>query len=104
MKTLQKILKTSTIYLLMTGVIIAIGLLSYCGMLAIYPSLVKAWAAFAFAGLVEGEVFKQNIERGVENIKLLGKEGLPILITQSLDKVIAAQKDSIAASDGFLKE
>jgi hypothetical protein len=55
-------------------------------MLVIVPSVPLAIGAFVLAGLVEGEVFKQNIAKGIANLKFLGREGLSVLILQTLDE------------------
>jgi hypothetical protein len=85
MHTFLEWLRASPAFLLTTGVILAVGFLSYCGMLVIVPSIPLAIGAFVLAGLVEGEVFKQNITKGIENLQFLGREGLSILILQTLD-------------------
>lgn len=92
------IAKKALIGVLTLGVIISIGLLSYCGMLAITPSIALAWVAFALAGLIDGEVYLQNITSGIDNLKLLTKDGLSVLITQALDKQLRKEPDAKAGT------
>ena len=92
-KTLLKAAFNITSLTLMAGIVLAIGFLSYCGMLVIYPSVFLAWIAFLLAGLVEGEVYKQNISKGIENLKLLGSKGLSLLIIRHLDHALKEIED-----------
>jgi hypothetical protein len=100
-KTAGKVAKFTATSILMLGVITSIGLLAYCGMLAIVPSIALGWVAFALAGFVDGEVYKQNISKGIDDLKLLGKKGLDILIIKSLDKKLANKSEALS---GFAKE
>jgi hypothetical protein len=72
---------------LTTGVIIAFGILSASGMLLVSPSLALAIGAFVFGGVVEGEVFKEEIFEGLHDFALLGKRGYHKLITNMLDQL-----------------
>lgn len=87
-KTGLKIVKWAATGLLTTGAVIAIGILSYCGMLVISPSLTLAWIAFALAGFIDGEVYLQNIGNGIDNLKLAGYRGIDTLIIHALDQQV----------------
>ena len=100
---LVKAAKWGATGVLTVGVIISIGLLSYCGMLALTPSIALAWTAFILAGVVDGEVFLQNIAGGIDSLDLLGKRGLPTLITHTLDDLLENEPDPKTAS-AFEKE
>lgn len=102
-KILRKIGLYSTTAILTFGVIVAFGILSASGMLVVSPSVGLAIAAFIFGGVVEGEVFKQEIMEGIEDLKLLGNKGYQYLVTQALEKHILQLKQHGALS-GFLLE
>ena len=104
MKTIRKALKWALTHLLTGGVVVAIGLLSYCGMLVLFPSIPLALLAFIFAGLVEGEVFKQNITNGVAQLKLLGKKGLSHLIERAIDEQVCKASPETIANTPFLQD
>jgi hypothetical protein len=87
-KITEQTAKWGTTGLLTAGVIISTGLLSFCGMLFIHPSLVLAWVAFGLAGFVDGEVYKQNIAKGIDNLKLLGNRGIDVFIIKAWDERI----------------
>jgi hypothetical protein len=93
-KITEQTVKWTSTGLLTTGVIISTGLLSFCGMLFIHPSLALAWIAFGLAGFVDGEVYKQNIAQGIDNIKLLGTRGIDILIIKSLEERLKNSNDT----------
>lgn len=48
-------------FLFMLGVILALGFLSFTGMLSVYSSIILAITAFILSGIIEGEVLRQNI-------------------------------------------
>lgn len=98
-KALRAAIIFSLTLFLTTGVIIAFGVLSASGMLLITPSIFIAIAAFVFGGLVEGEVFKQEISEGLEDLTLLGKAGYRHLILNSLEPHITHPAES-----GFIFE
>jgi|GEM_PF-6352640 len=90
-KITLKTMKWGITGLLTTGAILAIGFLSYCGMLVIHPSIGLAWVAFALAGFIDGEVYLQNIKNGIENLKLLGRQGVDSLILHTLEHSLEEQ-------------
>lgn len=89
---IKRILRTAATYaltgVLTAGVIVAFGILSASGMLLVSPSLLLAAGAFAFGGVVEGEVFKEEIFEGLQDFALLGKRGYQQLITNMLDELV----------------
>lgn len=88
---------------LTAGVIASVGLLSFCGMLAISPSIPLAIAAFVLAGFVEGEVFKQNIFDGLGDLRLLSKQrSLEALIIKEFDLTFKGFKATDAKDQIFL--
>jgi hypothetical protein len=74
------------------GVITAFGLLSYYGMLVILPLVGLGVVAFALAGFIDGQVFLDNIEKGIDYLKLIGDEGLDTLVTKALDAELTKQE------------
>lgn len=92
-KRVGQVLKFIAIGVLSISVMIAIGLLGYFGMLELVPtSIGLAITAFALAGIVDGEVFMQNIRGGIENLKLLiPTRAINSLIVRELDKHLAQE-------------
>lgn len=86
--------------LLTIGVIIAFGILSASGMMLVLPATLFVVSAFIFGGVVEGEVFNQEIFAGLHDLGLLGKHGYRALITDALDQYIKEQP----ANSGLLFE
>jgi hypothetical protein len=84
--------------LLVFAVVLVIGFLSFTGMLSIYASIGFAIGAFLLAGLVEGEVYAQNISRALE--KLFGKQELALAICHQHLQRLAKENPENA----FLKE
>ncbi len=61
----KKILSGASLVLLLS-VMATVGFLSFAGMLLVIPKIMGlAFAAFAFGGIVEGEVYIQNIYKGL---------------------------------------
>ncbi len=77
--------------ILTIGVIIAFGVLSASGMMLVLPATIFVVSAFIFGGVVEGEVFNQEIFAGLKDLKLLGKHGYRTLITDALELYIKQQ-------------
>ncbi len=50
---------------LVVGVVVTIGFLSFTGMMLVAPKIWLAYAAFIFGGVIEGEVYIQNIFKGL---------------------------------------
>lgn len=90
----------SVTYVLTAGVIIAFGILSASGMLLLTPSMLFVVSAFIFGGVVEGEVFKQEILEGLHDLTLLGKRGYQHLIVDALARYLKDQPQP----QGFLHE
>ncbi len=88
-KKLKKIIKYILTGLLTLGVVISLGLLSFTGMLLLSPVLLCAILAFLLAGVFEGQVYKENILLGLEQLELLGKKGVNILLVKTLDDLAA---------------
>lgn len=89
-KTYNKIATNPTlIWGLATGVIIPVGILSYWGTMILYPSQALAWAAFFLNGVVDGEVYLDNISGGLKDPQYLGHQGVHALIVKELDKYIS---------------
>lgn len=84
--------------LLVFGVVLVIGFLSFTGMLSIYASIGFAIGAFLLAGLVEGEVYAQNISQSFA--KLFGKHTVASTICHQHLKRLS--KDN--PTNAFLKE
>ena len=70
--TPKKALKYFLQALLIVGVIVALGFLSFTGMLALCGIVACAITSFALTAMIEGEVYAQNVLRGVEKL-LKGK-------------------------------
>jgi hypothetical protein len=87
-------------YVLTAGVIVAFGILSASGMLLLTPSVLFVVSAFVFGGVVEGEVFKQEILEGLHDLTLLGKRGYQHLIVDALARHLKNQPPA----QGFLHE
>ena len=86
-KSIARKVSIQAITILLTGgVIVAFGVLSASGMLALSPSLALYIGAFIFGGVVEGEVFRQEILEGLEDLALLGKKGYRHLVNNSLNR------------------
>lgn len=99
-KLIKKIANYSLIIVLTIGVIAAFGILSASGMLLVSPSIALAVGAFIFGGVVEGEVFKQEIQAGLEDLKLLTQKGHQFLVIQALEKELKNKSAlEIQASD-----
>lgn len=64
----KKIIRYFLSALLITGIIMTVGFLSFTGMLLITPLIPIALGSFFFAAVVEGEVYKQNILAGMKKL------------------------------------
>ncbi len=66
--------KKTLIYVAHTFIGIGFGFLAFAGILAIYPSIPAAIAAFIVAGIVEGDVFGKFAWQGFKRLFVIGKE------------------------------
>lgn len=74
------------------GVIVAFGILSASGMILVLPAAAFVISAFIFGGVVEGEVFNQEIFEGLHDLTLLGKRGYRTLFIDALEQYIKQQQ------------
>lgn len=72
---------------LMLSIILSFGLLSFTGLLVIYPSFAIAVLAFLLNALVEGEIYRQNIFKGLSKL-FKKRSSLHTLIIQELHKCL----------------
>lgn len=59
-------------YIFTFAVLISVGCMSFAGALLFSPSILLAFIAFFCAGVPEGEVYKQNIIKGMKELKYIG--------------------------------
>ncbi len=82
----KKYLRYALSGILVTGMVLVTGFLSFSGMLLLNDSIYLAIAAFLLAGGIEGEVYAKNIDKSL--LKILSGEYLEdILIGQKLAKL-----------------
>lgn len=72
--SLSKFTRSFFTWVFLVGVILVIGFLSFAGLLALYSSIALALIAFCLAGLIEGEVYKQNILKSINKLSGNGLE------------------------------
>lgn len=84
---------------LLVGVVGFVGLLSFSGWLLINPYIAWASIAFFLSGVVEVEIYKQNIWEGLTDLKLLGPYGIHKLTIEALDKHLKLFNEYVKARE-----
>ncbi|HVY53213.1 MAG TPA: hypothetical protein VHA13_01695, partial [Gammaproteobacteria bacterium] len=84
---------------LLTGMVLVTGFLSFTGMLVLHESIYLAIAAFFLGGGIEGEVYAQNISSAL--LKLFsGKYWEEAILDKTLNRLIENDK----ANESFFKD
>lgn len=98
----KKYLRYSLTGILMLGMILVTGFLSFTGMLALNASIYYAIAAFFLAGGIEGEVYAQNISSSLLKI-FSGNHLEDRLLNKKLAQLINSE-GGLTSSKGFLAD
>jgi hypothetical protein len=99
-----KFLRSLLTWVLLGGVVLVIGFLSFAGMLALWNVMAFAITTFFLAGFIEGEVYRQNILKSVEKLfdDGLKKEASQQILNKLLKPKDEQRKSQIKAS-AFLR-
>lgn len=100
LKKIKKIFHYSSSTLLILGMVLVTGFLSFSGMLLLNSSIFFAISCFFLAGIIEGEVYAQNIKSSLFKI-FTTTYWTDAIIEQTLEELIAANKDQLPP---FLQE